>query len=403
MQKLPPLFLKGRWYYAKVVVNGIRKTIATHSTDRSEAMEYIANILKKDELVFNEENHDASLWKLADVLRPFTDISTNPKMKDCQFSGSCYGMRHAHNVARSTIVLGNLLKQRAPGILTLPVKKLTRKECKDIGFLILDKFGHTSKAQNIFKSLKTSLSYATDESIIESNPSAGLPDIKVEVVHERIAVPPEDIQAIICHHECFPDELSRDIFILFVTTGMRRSELMALDWSRIQETCGMTVIRIDQAYKDECWKVIGTPKWNKTRVLPASRLAIGALEDVARLHSGQRKGKLFTGYTPKHVIKDFRFIRQMALSAIPDLVDRCAVAQMTPHALRHSLNTNLRLAGMGDLLVAEYLSWQHQDTLAMQREYTHIYARNLVPVAQMIDRIYGQGKIPEGKVLQFHG
>ena len=63
--------------------------------------------------------------------------------------------------------------------------------------------------------------------------------------------------------------------------------------------------------------------------------------------------------------------------------------ELTPHVLRHSLNTNLRLAGMYDMLVAEYLSWEHQLGNAVQEGYTHVYAENLKPIALCIDKLYG--------------
>ncbi len=51
--------------------------------------------------------------------------------------------------------------------------------------------------------------------------------------------------------------------------------------------------------------------------------------------------------------------------------------ELTPHMLRHSLNTNLRLVGFFDILVAEYMSCENQGFNAVQEGYTHIYAENL--------------------------
>ncbi len=62
--------------------------------------------------------------------------------------------------------------------------------------------------------------------------------------------------------------------------------------------------------------------------------------------------------------------------------------KITPHMLRHSLNTMLRVAGLPDVLVAEYMSWEHQVN-AVQQGYTHIYSTNLRPVAKKIDVLLG--------------
>ena len=69
---------------------------------------------------------------------------------------------------------------------------------------------------------------------------------------------------------------------------------------------------------------------------------------------------------------------------------------LSPHKLRHALNTNL-LAEQGveegkvsENMVAEYLSWEHQDQSKMQRRYTHMVASRLLPVADLISKIYSR-------------
>ena len=49
-------------------------------------------------------------------------------------------------------------------------------------------------------------------------------------------------------------------------------------------------------------------------------------------------------------------------------------------------------------LVAEYLSWEHQDQSKMQRRYTNLVASRLIPVADMIEKIYGFGKVVEKEI-----
>ena len=80
--------------------------------------------------------------------------------------------------------------------------------------------------------------------------------------------------------------------------------------------------------------------------------------------------------------------------------DEEAFAMLSPHKLRHALNTNL-LADQGieegkvtENMVAEYLSWEHQDQSRMQRRYTHMVASRLIPVSDLISKIYSN-KIDE--------
>ncbi|MCK9303447.1 MAG: hypothetical protein M0P35_09700 [Bacteroidales bacterium] len=72
---------------------------------------------------------------------------------------------------------------------------------------------------------------------------------------------------------------------------------------------------------------------------------------------------------------------------------------MNPHALWHSLNTNFLLAGLNNLLAAEYLSWQHQEEESVQSRYTHVYAENMRPVAIAVDQMYGT--VREDNILEF--
>ena len=74
--------------------------------------------------------------------------------------------------------------------------------------------------------------------------------------------------------------------------------------------------------------------------------------------------------------------------------DKEAFLMLSPHKLRHALNTNLLADQMEsegqvtETMVAEYLSWKHQDQSKMQRRYTHLVASRLLPVSDMIGEIY---------------
>lgn len=65
------------------------------------------------------------------------------------------------------------------------------------------------------------------------------------------------------------------------------------------------------------------------------------------------------------------------------------LAKMTAHTFRHSLTTNLVATGkLSPTFISEYLGWEHQHMLLMQRNYTHLQAAHLEPVAVEITRIY---------------
>lgn len=78
----------------------------------------------------------------------------------------------------------------------------------------------------------------------------------------------------------------------------------------------------------------------------------------------------------------------LALKAPAYPEEREIFSEMKSHTLRHSMNTNLLASGLPPLLVAEYLSWNHQCILDMQQRYTHVYAEAMRPVADRIDELY---------------
>ena len=54
------------------------------------------------------------------------------------------------------------------------------------------------------------------------------------------------------------------VFLTAATTGMRRSEILSLTWSRLDLMNGL--IKVEQAWKDT--DELGLPKWEKIRATP---------------------------------------------------------------------------------------------------------------------------------------
>jgi integrase len=267
-------------------------------------------------------------------------------------------------------------------LLERPAYQLSRRAVKDVAPLIVKLYGQTAKARAVYKLLKLILRQAADDGIIQTSPAQGLPDIKAVKTREIHALPPEDISLAISKPHLFPSDFARDLFIVLASTGLRRSELLALIPSQIQE--GTLVV--DRAYKDDSCKVVGTPKWGKVRVLYLPNIAKEALQRIfserMSIDISSRTLRLWLASIGQHVAN----VEGMKM---PD-----AWRTMSPHTLRHSLNTMLLLSGASPILVAEYMSWEHQlmmqeQSASVQKRYTHLYARNLKPVADMIDSLLG--------------
>jgi site-specific recombinase XerD len=66
-------------------------------------------------------------------------------------------------------------------------------------------------------------------------------------------------------------------------------------------------------------------------------------------------------------------------------------AGITPHCLRHSLNTNLLAARADPLKIQMYLGWTPKIPILtpVQRGYTHLTRHQLQDVSEKIAEIYG--------------
>lgn len=70
------------------------------------------------------------------------------------------------------------------------------------------------------------------------------------------------------------------IFFLAMGTGMRRGELLALKWKKINFKDGYIVV--DEAFKDASLTKIGPPKWDKIRVTPVPGKVLDKLEELKK-------------------------------------------------------------------------------------------------------------------------
>ncbi len=127
---------------------------------------------------------------------------------------------------------------------------------------------------------------------------------------------------------------------------------------------------VDRAFKNDVCTMIGLSKWDKIRTIALPEIAQDAL--LSLFHN-----------------KDDIPVTYRNLATIMTKIEKAASKldglempeywpKLTPHILCHSINTMLRLEGLPDVLVAEYMSWEHQDGNKIQEIYTHVYARDLL-------------------------
>ena len=360
------------WYFRITGDNGKRIQKSTGKTKKGEALEYA------QEYLLNLGKGDVPYMHcptLKEELTLYLEPTTNPRYRQAQLHGAFYSLGHARQVARLMDLMMKAMEKNAPGILDKPVDQITRRDMKDIQIACVESHGHTRTAQHMFSTLKTVFSHLREDGIIAQSPSAGIPEIGYEK-KVPIAIEPELIAWMLTRADLFPSTQFYNYITVLATTGMRRSEALAIDTQHLHEG----ILLIDQQVSPHTDKMV-KPKWGIVRAIPLPSLARQALAAQKPYNNG-----LLFDLSINDVASAMIKLKA-ALKAV-DQDNKDVWDKLTPHILRHSVNTNLLVSGANPVLVAEYLAWKHQELVDMQRRYTHMVAMNLKPVADMIDKLY---------------
>jgi integrase len=173
-------------------------------------------------------------------------------------------------------------------------------------------------------------------------------------------------------------------------TGMRCSEVLALHWEQLNGD----ILTIDRAWKSR--SELGTPKSGKTRTIPLAPSVLYHLPErdhkLIFCHAdGSRLGETWWRKNWNSIV-----CREREKDGTITYITM-ADEKITPHSLRHSLNSNLITAGVPLQFIQEYLGWSRTGLAAAQQEYTHITPDDLRVVSAAVDRLYAS----EGVVLPF--
>jgi integrase/recombinase XerC len=157
----------------------------------------------------------------------------------------------------------------------------------------------------------------------------------------------------------------RAILELLYSTGIRVSELTALDWRDIDR-------------RAEVVRVLG--KGRKERIVPVGATALGALEDYRRRWPASRRrdaAAVFlnargTRLTPRSVARIVEHHTTRAETRV----------RASPHAFRHSFATHLLNAGADLRAIQELLG---HASLSTTQRYTHV---NFMRLAEVYDKAF---------------
>lgn len=377
------------WYFRYTDHDGRRSQRSTGKTVKREATIFAQSFI--DALNSTGGSREAAITLREEIAR-YKDVGTNPRYRQAKLYGKPYTLGYAKQVARHAVLLETVLDGMRPPVLDTPVASITRRDLKEVQLTIVEKRGHCRTAQHMFRTLKTIFSHLVDDGVLSQSPALGMPDIGYDKKKIK-AIEAPMIAWMISQEQLFPSPLFHAYVTVLASTGMRRSEALAIDAHHITDG----TLLIDQQVSPHHDHPV-PPKWRVIRAIPLPRIALGALSSV----TPDSQGRYFSALTQRDVTDLVRLLKAALCAADPE--NRATWSALTLHTLRHSANTNLLVAGCSPVLVAEYLAWKHQELVDMQRNYTHMVAMNLKPVADMMDILCTpKAKMRGNKTIVFQG
>lgn len=323
---------------------------------------------------------------LEGMLHLYKNPDTNPRNLQSKVEGGNYSYGWAKQVQHQAERLDEILKQDAPILLHKKVDEITRVEVKAIRTIIVKHLGLTRKAQVSLRVLKAMFSQAEDDGLVASSVARHVHDIRYEA-KTRYAIDQTTLSTMVSRLKPHLDFETWAFFTIAATTGMRAGEILALSKEQLFGDT-LTVNRNLKLLDDGRWGC-GSPKWGIERVIPLSRTTLRILSMMPTYEDG----RFFKCATTQKGKTACNGVVKACREVLPDLAPQ--IEKMTPHILRHSLNTNLLVGGVSPMLVEEYLGWKHQTLPVMQQNYTHVFVQALKPVCDRIDQVFYESAFGE--------
>ena len=358
---LPSLYRAGSNYFFKTTVNGERISVATHCSNLEDAERFRENYFRKEE---NGPRKVVALFKL------FSSPEINPKLEEAKITDAHYTERYARMEASR---VQHLLDLTPSNILDMPLRMLTRKEVEEVRSAIFRKYGNRPVSADTFKTFKSMLNWAYQKGYMREMVAFRTGGIRVEKKEKQVPTFSSLLQ-IAKNPLYFRMEVDMDRFFILLGTGLRRAELSAIQGKQLKRAMFngemLYILDISQSWKDENQTELGKPKWGVQRVIPLAR------EVGERLWKYKKGDEDFLLKTVNSTWTK-SFAHTSAFSGV----------EITPHGLRHALNTRLVEEGVNAVLIQEYFGWHHQDRNKIQEGYTHLYITALLEVSKKIEAL----------------
>ena len=195
--------------------------------------------------------------------------------------------------------------------------------------------------------------------VIADNPFRGVRNLKVLRQVERVLSPDEELK-LIAACECVRARFLRPVVVLALNTGMRRGELLSLEWSRVD--LNQRTIRL-----------INTKSETGDRVIPMNGTAHSLLTELAKtaaspilFPSNRKPGEQF-----RDLKKGFK-----------KAVDLAGIPHIRFHDMRHTFATRLVGAGVDIVTIQNLLG---HSKITMTARYAHSLADVKIAAVNKLD------------------
>ena len=345
------------------------------------------------------------LKKLKEQCGGFRPVQIRPEMRFGDWLEYWYQNFSKPKLRQSTQLSyeGWIYNRLIPGVGDIPLNKLTQadlqtffRNMKEAGRMTnIDKCGKELSDRSVrscYAVCQMALDKAVEERLIHSNPAIGckLPPLKGK---EMKILTQDEIQRFLIQAKA---EGMYELFLLELTTGMRRGELLALRWEDLDFATGK--LRIDKQVNPVGGKlVISEPKTkaaNRTIILPPAMLEV-----LAEYKRGIFSDLMFPSRTKPEQPIDPGYVRKR----LQVILKRAECKRIRFHDLRHTFATMSLENGMDVKTLSTIIG--HVSSATTLNTYTHVTDEMRQKAAANIDRGIAKAEVqsePEQKTEKPH-
>ncbi|ADK81882.1 tyrosine-type recombinase/integrase [Sediminispirochaeta smaragdinae] len=336
----------------------------------------------------------SSQVRLIDLLKDAYTWDRCPHVRRLRDEGKAITKRHvqdSRNIIKSHILC-------CKDFVNKPIAKMRRSDVLEFRSFMLDRVGPrtVNKALSIVKAV---IREAIFQEVIDRDPTIGVSKVKLTEKKEPGVFTKEELLLMFPEKGIGPWKSITDhtVFLTAASTGMRRSEILALRWENVN--LEKQFINVVEAFKDYRMIEIGKPKWERSRVVPIPKKLVTRLKDL-RDQSPYAKDSdyVFCYKDGTHLggtwwSKHFR----SACIAIGVIKAKKKVKEnedpnprnLTPHSFRHTLNTLLLSNGYDSGKIRATLGWTSEK---IQDNYTHFSIDHLNGQSDMVESFFEKDK-----------